>query len=67
MVSRQETRPSVDVTPWTLRHRLPTIGVPLLPPDEDINVDLQDIMDDVYNDAGYDAIVNYDGAYPEPA
>ncbi|QEH35351.1 hypothetical protein OJF2_39020 [Aquisphaera giovannonii] len=65
LVSRAEQRPHADFWPIGLRERLPEIAVPLHPPDGDARVDLQEILDQVYDGAGYEHFL-YDGA-PSPA
>jgi hypothetical protein len=64
MVSRAEERPRAAFWPIGLRDRLPVIPVPLRAPDPDARLDLQEILDHVYDAGGY-AYYVYDGA-PEP-
>jgi hypothetical protein len=52
-VSRAEERPRVGLWPIQLRERLPKIPVPLRAPDPDVELDLQDALDRVYDSAGY--------------
>jgi hypothetical protein len=58
-LSRAEQRPITEVWPiqWTMP--LPTVPVPLLPGDEDIQLDLQLAFTTVYDDFGYDLSVDY--------
>lgn len=58
IVSRAERRPDCDVFPVGLRDRLPVIPVPLQG-DEDVEVDLQALLDAVYERAGYDLDLDY--------
>jgi len=46
---------------WVIRldERLPTLSIPLRPEDEDIALDLQGVIDTVYDRAGYDLEINY--------
>lgn len=67
MTGRRGRRPQVDVVAWSLMDRLPTIAVPLTAPDPDVPLDLQAAFASVYENAGYDLSIKYDGAYPEPA
>ena len=59
IVSRAQRRPIADVWPITLREPLPVIPVPLLPPDADVPLDLQQIMTNMYDVFGYDLELNY--------
>ncbi|HUY33752.1 MAG TPA: DUF4058 family protein [Pirellulales bacterium] len=51
--------------PTGLRERLPVVGVPLAAPDPHVELDLQAILDRVYDEAGYGRYI-YDES-PEPA
>lgn len=53
LVSRSEERPRVGVWPVQLREVLPVIPVPLRAPDSDARIDLQQLLHDVYEKAGY--------------
>jgi hypothetical protein len=53
MVSRVEDRPVADFWPIGLRERLPTIPVPLRAGDPDAKLDLQAVLDRIYDTAGY--------------
>ena len=65
MVSRCNERPRVGLWPIGLRDRLPTIPIPLLPPDPDARLDLQAVLNHVYDAAGYEDYVYANP--PEPA
>jgi len=58
-VCRAQHRPRAEVYAWTLRHRLPTIPVPLAADDPDVMLDLQAVFDTVYERAGYDYSLDY--------
>jgi hypothetical protein len=58
-LSRAEKRPFLDVWPIHLPERLPTIPVPLLLGDDDVTLDLQQALDTIYDELGYDLSVNY--------
>ena len=58
-VSRANQRPNVGVWPIRLADRLPSIPVPLLPPDADVALDLQEAVGRVYDAVGYDLILDY--------
>jgi hypothetical protein len=58
-VSREQRRPKVEVYPWSLRHPLPTIPVPLRDKDSDVTLSLQAVFTAVYDRAGYDYSLDY--------
>jgi hypothetical protein len=64
MVSRYEERPRAGLWPIGLRDRLPVIPVPLRSPDPDAQLDLQVVLDHIYDTSGY-AYYIFDGE-PEP-
>jgi hypothetical protein len=64
LVSRAETRPWAGFWPIQLGQRLPLIPIPLLPADPDARIDLQEVLDHVYDEAGYEDFI-YAGR-PDP-
>lgn len=58
-LSRAEKRPFLDIWPIHLPERLPIIPVPLLPGDDDVTLDLQQALDTIYDELGYDLSINY--------
>jgi hypothetical protein len=50
---RVEHRPNAAFWPVALRKRLPVIPVPVRAPDSDARIDLQAVLDRIYDDAGY--------------
>ncbi|MGO9600587.1 MAG: DUF4058 family protein [Isosphaeraceae bacterium] len=64
LVSRSEKRPSAEFWPIGLRDRLPSIPVPLRPAQPDATLDLQAVLDRVYDEGGF-AYLIYDGV-PDP-
>jgi len=64
LVSRVERRLVAEFWPILLRERLPVIPVPVRLPDPDARLDLQAVLDRIYDDAGYADYI-YDGA-PRP-
>lgn len=60
IVIRAKAPDRMEVWPWSLRDRMPTIPVPLAPPDADVVLDLQAVFDELYDRAGYDYALNYD-------
>jgi Protein of unknown function (DUF4058) len=65
VVSRAEDRPRGGFWPIRLRERLPQIPIPLKLPDGDARVDLQEVLNQVYDVYGYEDFI-YSGT-PAPA
>jgi hypothetical protein len=59
IVSRAERRPRADVYPWTLEVPMPTISIPLLPEDDYVPLNLQQVFETVYDRAAYDLSLDY--------
>jgi hypothetical protein len=57
LVSRYQDRPRIDIWPCSLRERLPVIPIPLTPPDPDVPLDLQELLNRVYDAAGYEKYI----------
>ena len=53
VVSRVEQRPKAGFWPIGLRQRLPVIPIPLRQGDADARLDLQEVLDRIYDAAGY--------------
>ena len=64
LVSRAEERPHAGFWPLSIRDRLPVVPVPLRHPDGDAQLDLQAILDRVYDASGYEDYI-YENS-PEP-
>jgi hypothetical protein len=64
LVSRAERRLDAEFWPISLRERLPEIPIPVRPSDSDARLDLQAVLDRVYDDAGYADYI-YEGS-PRP-
>ncbi len=60
LISRGDRRPNCEVYTWTVRDPLPTIPIPLVPPDEDVTVDLGAVFMIAYNRGRYARLVDYD-------
>jgi hypothetical protein len=60
LVSRVERRLDAEFWPISLRGRLPRIPVPVRAPDPDAELDLKEVLDRIYDDAGYGDYI-YDG------
>jgi hypothetical protein len=43
-----------------LRNRLPKFGIPLIPPDADVALDLQSALEQVYKDGSYMLRIHYE-------
>lgn len=65
MLSRADERPRVGLWPLRLIDPLPVIPVPLRSPDPDVRLDLRQVLDRVFDAAGYEFYI-YDAA-PQPA
>jgi hypothetical protein len=59
LIARAERRPDCDVFAWTVRDRLPTIPISLLPPDPDLVIDLAPLFASVYERARYARSIEY--------
>jgi hypothetical protein len=65
LVSRGEERPGAGFGPLALRDPLPTVPVPLRPPDGAAELDLQSVLHQIYDASGYEDYI-YTGS-PEPS
>ena len=65
VVSRAEERPRAGFWPLRLRDRLPTVPIPLREPDGDAEINLQEVLNRVYDAYGYEDFV-YAGS-PDPS
>lgn len=65
-LSRFNRRPLTEVWAISLRDVLPTIPVPLLPPDPDIPLDLQAAVKACFNLVGYQRLLDYNQPPPPP-
>lgn len=59
LVTRARRRPLADVWPVAMTQQLPTVPIPLLAPDPDVPLDLQQAILNVYDGVGYDLILDY--------
>jgi hypothetical protein len=66
-LSRSERRPYTAVWPVQLRDALPTLPVPLLPPDADVALVLQRAVEACFTLVGYERLLNYAVPPPPPA
>lgn len=67
LVSRSRQRPIADLYGFMLREPIPTFPLPLKPGDEELTIDLQAIINGVYDRAGYDFRIDYRQPLPAPA
>ena len=58
-VSPAERRTQAQVWAWTVRDPIPVLPIPLRPSTERVPLDLRACLDRVYEDARYDAAINY--------
>jgi hypothetical protein len=65
-LSRFTNRPLVEVWPVQLPQSLPTLPVPLLPPDPDVPLALQTAVDTAFDLVGYHRLLNYNQLPPPP-
>lgn len=59
LVSRAQRRPRADLYPFNLDTPVPSFPLPLLPDDEELSVNLQALLNQVYDRAGYDLVIDY--------
>lgn len=64
MVSRSYERPRVELWPLALTDPLPTIPIPLRPPDADATIDLKCLLDEQYDAAGYEDYIYHNTPVP---
>jgi hypothetical protein len=64
LVSRAQQRPRAGVWPLRLRDPLPAIPIPLRAPDADVELDLQQALHSVYDDAGYQDYIYRQAPHP---
>jgi hypothetical protein len=63
-LSRWQRRPYTQVWPVALHQPLPTVPLPLLPPDPDVPLDMQAAVDACFELVGYERLLEY--AHPPP-
>ena len=66
LVSREERRPRADLYAFTLREEIPSFPLPLKSEDAAIQVELQTLFSEVYDQAGFDLSIDYTQS-PVPA
>jgi hypothetical protein len=59
LVARQQESPRCLVWPATSIRRLPIVPIPLIAPDPDLTLDLQPLVEEIYQRSRYDADIDY--------
>ncbi len=67
VVSRESNRPTADLYGFSLRESIPSFPLPLKLEDAELTVNLQDIVNRVYDFGSYDMRVDYQQPIPPPA
>ncbi len=65
-LSRTQRRPRTQVWPVQLREKLPTVPVPLLPPDPDVPLELQAAVQACFDLVHYERLLDYAAPPPPP-
>jgi hypothetical protein len=66
LISRSEHRPRAVLLPFNVRHLIPSFRLPLQPGDDEPLVDLNHLLHLLYDRAGYDLRINYQGPTDPP-
>lgn len=66
VLSRASDRPRAPVWPIQVTDPLPVVPVPLLDPDPDAALDLQEVVTLAYERGGYDSAIDYSSTPPPP-
>ncbi|MEM8602454.1 MAG: DUF4058 family protein, partial [Cyanobacteria bacterium P01_H01_bin.121] len=59
LVSRAEQRPHAALYPFNLQESIPTFPIPLQAGEPEISVELQRLLNQVYERASYDLAIDY--------
>lgn len=59
LISRSNTRPLADLYPFSLAAPIPLFPIPLQPGDEEPIVNLQTLLNQIYERSGYDYFIDY--------
>jgi len=65
LVSRDDRRPQADLYAFNLPEVIPSFPLPLQSPDVEPVVDLQRLLNEIYDQSGYDLVIDY-SKNPEP-
>lgn len=66
LVSRSQQRPLADLYRFNLSDEIPTIPLPLGPEDGEVSLAVQSLLNELYDQLGYDYFIDYNQAPPEP-
>ena len=66
LVSRARTRPVADLYAFNLSDRIPSFPLPLQPNETEPIVDLQSLLNDLYEQLAYDYFIDYGNEPPPP-
>jgi hypothetical protein len=66
LISRSTTRPTADLYAFNLGDRIPNIPIPLLSEDPEPLLDLQTILNELYDELGYSYFIDYGKKPPDP-
>jgi hypothetical protein len=58
-VSRYSSRPNSDVFPWSIRHVLPAIPIPLSDSDPDVNLNLGTVFSQTFDAGPFGKLIKY--------
>ena len=67
LVSRADERPKADLYGFTLREAIPPFALPLKAIGEQVMVDLQTVVNGIYDRGGYSLRIDYQQPIPAPA
>jgi hypothetical protein len=59
LVARRNHRPKAELYGFTLQQEIPPFQLPLLSGDQEPSVDLQQLLEEVYEQAGFDLAIDY--------
>ncbi len=59
LVARRDKRPYADLYAFNLQDVIPTFSLPLRSGDTEPVIDLQALLNEVYDVSGYDLVINY--------
>ena len=65
LVSRSEQRPQADLYAFSLENEIPLFAMPLKDGDQEPVIDLHALLNQVYDRAGYEVVIDY-ASEPEP-
>jgi len=66
LVSRATQRPLADLYAFNVTTPIPSLICPLRPEDSEVTVDLQSLVNELYEQLGYDYFIDYTQAPPSP-